>query len=344
MRSIPVRPSTSGVRHKLLLLATIGMPVLAVATGTAPVWAAGSNAVANGRIAFVATEAGTAQVFTINPDGTGQTQVTHRPDGAGDQGLTWAPDGSSLLVVLSANRDIMYTMRPDGSGLRRISPRCSGRCLGDDNPAFTRSGTRIAFERAFGPVTNDNAAADGIFTMDADGTRVVQLTQKTRPTSTEDHAATWSPDGRRLAFQRLNTIASPVGRSAIYVMSASGTQLHRITPTSLDASNPRWSRDGTRILFNDAAEPADGKDANIYTVRPDGTGLAKLTNYSGGSAQAFVDDWSPDGSKIVFHFQDSGVDDLYIMDADGSNSHPLTHLGPSASPRHAAWGTSQATP
>ena len=115
-----------------------------------------------------------------------------------------------------------------------------------------------------------------------------------------------------------------------------------ITPRSLDAGNPRWSRDGTRILFNDVAEPADGKDANIYTVRPDGTGLTKLTHYTGGTAQAFVDDWSPDGTKIVFHFQDAGVDDLYIVDADGSNPRPLTHLGANASPRHAAWGTSQA--
>ena len=180
--------------------------------------------------------------------------------------------------------------------------------------------------------------------MDADGTNVKQLTQKTRPTSTEDHAATWSPDGRRLPFQRLNTTASPVGHSAIYVMSASGTDVHRITPISLDASNPRWSRDGTRILFNDVAEPVAGKDANLYTVRPDGSGLTKLTHYTGGTKQAFVDDWSPDGTKIVFHFQDTGVDDLYIVDADGSNPHQLTHLGSGASPRHAVWGTSQEAP
>lgn len=343
MRSTSLRRSTRGVRRRLLLLAVVGIPA-AVATGTAPVSATGASAPTNGRLAFVANAAGEPQVFTIDPDGSGQTQVTNRPDGPGEQGLTWAPDGSSLLPVISANRDIIYAMHPDGSDMRRISPRCTKRCLGDDTPAFTRSGTRIAFNRAFGPVTNDNAAADAIFTMDADGTKVKQLTQKMRPTSTEDHAPTWSPDGRRIALQRLNTTVAPVGRSAIYVMTASGAHLHRITPSSLDASNPRWSRDGTRILFNDVAEPADGKDANIYTVSPDGNGLTKLTNYTGGTAQAFVDDWSPDGTKIVFHFQDTGVDDLYIMDADGSNPHQLPHLGLSANPRHAAWGTSQETP
>ena len=214
MRAAPVRRATRSVRRKLLLLAMIGIPA-AVATGTAPAAATGANAATNGRLAFVATEAGTTQVFTINPDGSGQTQVTHRPDGVGEYGLSWAPDGSSLLVELSANRDIIYTMRLDGSDLRRISPRCTGRCLGDDDPAFTRSGMRIASNRAFGPVTNDNAAADAIFTMDADGTNVKQLTQKTRPTSTEDHAATWS---LRMAGDRIPapaTTASPVGRALV---------------------------------------------------------------------------------------------------------------------------------
>jgi Tol biopolymer transport system component len=329
-----VRARSAIVRRSTILL---GVAIVLLAASIPTVSA---DAVANGRLAFVTSEADQPQVFTINPDGSGQTQVTDRPDGAGENGLSWAPDGSSLLVVLSASRDIMYTMRPDGGDLRRISPPCTGHCLGDDEPAFTRSGTRIAFNRAFGPVTNDNAAVDAIFTMNADGTSVRQLTQKTRPTSTEDHSATWSPDGRRIAFQRLNTTASPVGRSAIYIMSASGTHLRRITPRSLDASNPRWSPDGSRILFNDVAEPTAGKDANIYTVHPDGTDLTKLTSYTDGTAQAFVDDWSPDGSKIVFHYQDTGVDDLYTMDADGSNPLRLTHLGPNPSPRHAAWGTS----
>ena len=125
MRATPVRRATRSVRRKLLLLAMIGIPA-AVATGTAPASATGANAATNGRLAFVATEAGTTQVFTINPDGSGQTQVTHRPDGVGEYGLSWAPDGSSLLVALSANRDIIYTMRLDGSDLRRISPRCTG--------------------------------------------------------------------------------------------------------------------------------------------------------------------------------------------------------------------------
>jgi Tol biopolymer transport system component len=307
--------------------------------GASAIPADGAGALSNGPLAFIATDSGTTQVFTVNPDASGLTKVTDRPGGAGEYGLSWSPDASSLLVVLSTSRDLIYAMRPDGTGLRRLSSSCTARCLGDDSPAFTRSGRRIAFERAFGPIKNENAAVVSIDTMDADGTHVKQVTQKTVPTSTEDHAPTWSPDGRRIAFQRTNTIASPPGRSAIYVMDANGTHVRRVTPLAFDASNPRWSRDGTRILFNDVAESSPGKDANIYTVRVDGTGLTRLTHYTGGSAQAFVDDWSPDGTKIVFHFLDTRIDDLYVMDADGANAHRLTRLGPGADPRRAVWGT-----
>ena len=81
--------------------------------------------------------------------------------------------------------------------------------------------------------------------------------------------------------------------SAIYVMNADGTHLRRLTPRSMDASNPRWSREGTRIAFNDYAEDVSNKSANVYTIRPDGTSLQKVTHYTGGTKRAFVNDWSP---------------------------------------------------
>ena len=115
------------------------------------------------------------------------------------------------------------------------------------------------------------------------------------------HKPSWSPDGKRIAFQRYNTTAQPAAVSAIYVMNADGTHLRRLTPRSMDASDPRWSRDGTKIAFNDYAEDVPNKSANVYTIRPDGTSLKKVTHYTGGTKRAFVNDWSPDGRQIVYH-------------------------------------------
>ena len=255
----------------------------ALLAGVAAIPAYGVVPVANGKIAFVADEAGRPQVFTVKPDGTGLTRLTNRANGAGEYGLAWSPDASSLLMVLSGSHDLINKADAQGAAIRRLSPRCSGYCLGDNSPTYTRSGAKIAFERAIGPLTGDNAASVAILTMNADGSGLKQLTQKKKPTSSEDHMPSWSPDGKRIAFQRYNTTAQPARLSAIYVMNADGTQLRRLTPRSIDASNPRWSRDGTRIAFNDYAEDIPNNNANVYTIRTDGTGLRKVTHYSGGT-------------------------------------------------------------
>ena len=307
--------------------------------GVAAIPAYGVDAIANGKLAFVADAAGKPQVFTIKPDGTGLTRLTNRPNGVVEYGLAWSPDASSLLIILGGSHDLIYKADTDGATLRRLSPRCAGNCLGDSSPTYSRSGAKIAFERAFGPETNDTAAAVAIFTMNADGSGLNQLTQKKKPTSTEDHGASWSPDGKRIAFQRYNTTAQPAAKSAIYLMNADGTHLRRLTPRSIDASIPRWSRDGTRIAFNDYAEDVPNKSANVYSIRPDGTNLRKVTHYTGGTKRAFVNDWSPDGRQIVYHLIGNAVNDLYVVNADGTNTHALTHLGPNANPRHSTWGT-----
>ena len=70
------------------------------------------------------------------------------------------------------------------------------------------------------------------------------------------------------------------------------------------------------ILFS---SNRDG-DFEIFSMRPDGTGLVQLTDNSA------LDRWpslSPDGAKIVFYSDRDGDDDLWTMDADGSNQQQL---------------------
>jgi Tol biopolymer transport system component len=71
-------------------------------------------------------------------------------------------------------------------------------------------------------------------------------------------------------------------------------------------------------------------------VRPDGTGLVKLTNSRGGRINTGLDSWSPDGKKIAFVSNRSGNYEIYVMNANGSGVAQATH-GPEA--HHASWGT-----
>jgi Tol biopolymer transport system component len=69
------------------------------------------------------------------------------------------------------------------------------------------------------------------------------------------------------------------------------------------------------------ASNQDG-DMEIFTIEPNGTGLAQLTTNTG------IDDrqpaWSPDGSRIAFNSNQGGDNEIWVMGADGSNPTQLT--------------------
>jgi len=313
---------------------TLGLAILAglLVAVLLPALSQASRSGGNGKIAFSAHVHGISQVFTVKPNGTRLRQVTHGAVPAGDNGLAWSPDGRTLLYALDSPDGIGRIVRSsaDGSGAAVISPPCTGTCLGDSDPTYSPDGKRIAFERAFGPIVNDNASDVGIFTMNADGSHLTQLTQTSTPTSSEDHNPQWSPDGKRIAFVRLNTTAAPTNSCAIEVMNADGSYLRRLTPFRINAGGPQWSPNGRRLLFSTYwCTAVQFQSANLFTVRADGTHRVALTHYAGGTLQAFAGGWSPDGTQIVFHRaafsgSDTQVGGYYILNIRSKQIRQLT--------------------
>ena len=126
--------------------------------GVAAIPAYGVDAVVNGRLAFVADEAGKPQVFTVKPDGSGLTRLTNRPHGVVEYGLAWSPDASSLLMILGGSHDHDLQGRHERRGRPPAAhPRCVGQLSRRQLPDIQPSGAKIAFERAFGPERNDTA-------------------------------------------------------------------------------------------------------------------------------------------------------------------------------------------
>jgi Tol biopolymer transport system component len=112
------------------------------------------------------------------------------------------------------------------------------------------------------------------------------------------------------------TSPAPVSPSiGAQVIGLDGTVRERIPGMPGGASGLRLSPDGRTIAFTTI-------DGRVATIHRDGSGLKILTvdtANSGGDAQEAVS-WSPDGGQIAY----VAHDDIYVMDADGSNVLRLT--------------------
>jgi TolB protein len=340
-----MRGCASGVVRQVCLVA-VGLVVLSGAVALASV--PGKN----GRIAFrrYLNDAHTrGAIFTINADGSGEVGVTHPPKGSFDDQPDWSPSGSLLVFARCATDSVcsIYTVRPDGSGLKRLSPACPAgaippRCEDDNNMAFTPDGKHVTFTRSWGTIKKvpggDQIQHSDIVIVDlAGGHRRTLLASD--PFAADLNYAAFSPDGKRLVYEHSNSpLSKPPGRKALFVASASGKADHRITPWSLDAGdNPDWSPDGQWIVFR--SHVSDDRNSNIYLVHPDGSGLRQLTHFK-RDANVRSACFSPDGQSIVLGTDNSkgGNPDVYVMKTDGTDLHAITHnpLWDSA----ADWGTS----
>ena len=110
-------------------------------------------------------------------------------------------------------------------------------------------------------------------------------------------AAALSPDGRTIAIDLLGTL---------WTMPAAGGVAKPITDNSMDARQPSWSPDGSRIAF----QAYRSSTWQIWIIRPDGSDLQALT---AGPYDDREPVWSPDGRQIAFSSDRSGSYDVWVL-------------------------------
>ncbi|UCH87761.1 MAG: PD40 domain-containing protein [Dehalococcoidia bacterium] len=271
------------------------------------------------RIAFVTDRDGDGEIYVMNADGTGQTNLTNNP--AWDDEPVWSPDGSKIafssppFVIGTLTLPEIYVMNADGSGQTNlindpIDPSGpAGEPAADLSPIWSPDGSKIAFYSSRG---------HEIYLMNADGS---SLTQLTAGGDAGQHLA-WSPDGSTIAFAgpifTYDVVLTPDMDKPVSIVNADGSGQMRLTQDP--AYDPAWSPDGSKIAF---ASDREG-NREIYIMNADGSGLTNLTKNEGSDYDPV---WSPDGSKIAFVSDREGSADIYLMNADGTGQTRLTTDG-----------------
>jgi len=214
-----------------------------------------------------------------------------------------APRSSGTIVASRlANGLVLYRMKPDGSGVKRLSPP-DGR---DSQPALSPDGRTIAFVR-------ETIHGAGLYAMDAKTGRVRFL-------HALDHAGvavgpSWAPKGDRIAYAEIDAIA---------VLDLRTDTLTRIFRGSV--GNPTWSPDGKEIAFE---RDVTDDDQAIWVMAADGTRPRRLTHPHGGAID-HVPAWSPDGKQVAFQ-RDY---DVWVVDVGTGSERRLARFAdyPSWSP------------
>jgi His/Glu/Gln/Arg/opine family amino acid ABC transporter permease subunit len=231
-----------------------------------------------GQIAFMMQHDGHVDIFTMRPDGSDVTQVTHAEQDA--LFPAWSPDGERIAFIASGEENTLTAsvIDVDGGGLVQLTDGSRDRHL-----VWSPDGQRIAFESqvAFGPEGQTVRNTD-IYIAQADGSRLRRMMYS----SSEEKWPSWSPDGSQIAYS--TTLA---GSGEIYVVNTEENPLAPLGQvlTSLENQDvPITLRAIIALAVTYGAFLAEIFRAGIQSVGYGQTEAARSLGMSRGQAMRYV--------------------------------------------------------
>lgn len=250
-----------------------------------------------GKIVYSIYTNNESQIYTSNPDGSNQRQLTFSEY---NYHPTFSNDGKTIaLIQWNTGTDeskIVITDRLGGNAVS-LAVLAGGvatlRFAPDDQILFF---THFSFtERIW-----------KIYKMKKDGTGLSVIKQE--PDNSNLLLYDISPDGKKILYTK--TINS---QNDIFMSDIDGTHEENVTNTNKSEWEPTFSPDGKYILF-----VVDNSFYHLNLQTKETKLIIKPSN------SPYTPSYSPNGNKIIFMMYDPNVPALYTMNADGSNMTKIT--------------------
>jgi Tol biopolymer transport system component len=243
--------------------------------------------------------------FISSTDRTDLTKIIDTPNF--EIHPSWAPDGSKVAFI-SQNVDNpslydLMVVNVDGTGLITLASN-----LGEidyfSSFSWSPDGEKITFSN---PVNESRE----IFTINADGTGLKQVTNLSAPSNSPPIQPAWSPDGKKIAFVTWD----------LFIVNSDGTELDKLVEKTEGISilgAPQWSPDVKYI----ACQNGD----NIVLVNPMNKQITTISGeYPLGSYS-----WSPQGDQLAYFIFNGSMNVSYgnlgieKIDINSMQKAPLT--------------------
>jgi dipeptidyl aminopeptidase/acylaminoacyl peptidase len=262
-------------------------------------------------LAFISNRSGTAQIWTMKPDGTEPKQITSISTEAG--GVLVSPDGKKLVFSSSVYPDCL----DDDCNRTRLE-------ADEKSKVKARAYTTLLYRHW---TDWQSKRRSHLFVVNIEGGPAKDLTPgnvDVPPFSLggpDDYAI--SADSTQLCYT-MNTdpVLATSTNTDLFTVPLVGGEAKRLTTNLAADSGPLYSPDGKFIVYRSQARPGYESDRWKLMVLDITTGkIESITETMDRSVQSYT--WSPDSTRIFFTVEDRGRHPLYIIPAHGGPSRVL---------------------
>ena len=271
-------------------------------------WATGTPGIAATRLLFVSG----GRIYRVDSDGFDLAPLT--PAGQTSLSPAWSPDGQRFAYTqLGAGLGGVVVQDLATGAQTPVPGTQSGLNI---TPVFAPDGKTLAYAHS------DETGTD-IYTANVVDRCCLQRLTVGR--YADNLSATFSPDGRRIAF-----VSTRAGPPQVYVMAADGTDQELLATFDFGVSGasnaPEWSPNGATVVFHREMD----KKPQLFLVDVSRRVNKQITSL-GRNEDAT---WAPDGRHLAYVSDRSGVRQLWVIDTETSRSRQIQTPGAARLP---AW-------